>query len=682
MSEPVLIADVGAATTKAVVVHSGQVAPVVEPVTGSPIWPTALHAGMCVGTLALRRRRADPRGHTGWDETGGNAVLVQHMLAALREAAGANHGEIARLVLLADHVAPGVMLEAAERAGFAEVELLQRAAALAAEPSKPGAADLVLDFGARALVVTLVRAGVDGPMPFPPDVEPGAGGWAITAALAELVRAGDALATDIDLADTVQRMQQTLSVADRAVDTVVALGPVLEIGREQLPAALGPIADRAVGTVRALLREWAGDVDRVVLTGGASRSPYLRQVLAEGLPGLHVVRTGEPELDAVRGAAKLVRDAPQRRAAPSPENGHTPLRWDAAGARLLRWLVEPGGSFAARAELAVVRTADGALLRLRAPDRAGVLAARHAGAGDLLTDGGWVATVRPSSRAVGFTILHDIPCGTAEAVAFSPAGLLAVGMPGAVAVMEIDGTGGWTREDCGEMYAVAFAGEQRLWAGGDDPEILGYDVGTGRSGPGPFAEDSVLDLAADPDGRWLAVATAGATTLYRVGDMRSAWSRTDTGGAVACSPDGAWIATPHGTGLVLVDFEHGLTQRTPIATGLVAEADKRLAFSRDGERLAACDTAGNVVCCRPRGYPQVWAVTEPGVVWGLAFTPGGDRLVVGGARIAVLDAADGSVLAQYEPPRQVTALALAPDGVTLALGTEFGVTVMRMGETG
>ncbi|WP_433043223.1 Hsp70 family protein [Dactylosporangium sp. CS-033363] len=713
MSDAVLIADIGAATSKAVVVRGKAVKEVADPLTGAPLWPTAIHIDAYCGAVALHRRRADPDGFAGWtDDYKRDVVLVGRMLGTMRDvAARLLRGPVDRLLLVADRAAFAdpehrrVLLEIAEIVGFAEAELLERPLALAAAPEERAELALVLDFGARALTASVVRAA--GPAVLDHETDRDAGGWRLDETLgAHLRTAGgyelaEALRTDhlpaataaivakrldFEFAATVQRMRTTVAAADVAADAVTALGPVLELHRDDLTRLLAPIVARALATAGRLLQRHGG-VDRIVLTGGLVRIPQFARALVDGLPGRPVTWADEPDLDSVHGAVKLAGDAPQRRVAPAAANGHTPLRWDVAGGRLVRWLVEPGRPYPARAELAVVRTADGALRRLRAPDAPGVLVARHAAAGDPVLNGGYLATVAAppepapvrGSVAVRYTrpvqlqrfTTTDGPAG----LAFSPDGRWLAYARRESGADLWDSSNGQLSKVLGTAYCVEFSPDGRELLMGAHSGVVVNSLTGDRARSVIPVNDRVIGLEFGPDGRHLAIVTEGGTTvLHDWATRRDLWGGADGGWVGAFSPDGRLVATSTPDGRVIVREAATGTRITAVEGGVPIRS---LGFSPDGRVIVINAVRGWNLRTGQQAWLHDWMPADQAAT----PTPDGRLLVATKGSWHVLEPGDGTVHARFDVVYgHPQALVVSPDGTRVAVGFEGTIFLVGIGE--
>lgn len=143
----------------------------------------------------------------------------------------------------------------------------------------------------------------------------------------------------------------------------------------------------------------------------------------------------------------------------------------------------------------------------------------------------------------------------------------------------------------------------------------------------------IQDIAASPDGRWLAVASASG--LYLHGDQTLGFERTLVDdvwvSGVAFSPDGRMLAAFGKDWLRLLDLGSAQTIQ------LLQASLQKLDFTPDGKSLIGLESSGSPALLR---------------IWDLS---GWEE------RVAVFDVEDAS-----------RSLALSPDGVTVALGGEYG----------
>ncbi|WP_238014857.1 Hsp70 family protein [Dactylosporangium sp. AC04546] len=440
--EAVLVVDFGTSASSAAVVIGGEVRLIKEPASGLYSWPSAVCRdgdGLVVGSAANARKRAVPTAYrTEFKRDLGQAAPVplgdreyapRELVAALLRQFGALAEQqaerpVRRLLLTvpASH-GPGDpraadLVAAGEAAGFAEVELLAEPVAAGLGPltgSAFGAGDLVLvyDFGGGTFDAALIRhAGGDGHEVLGHAALDDCGGRDVDALLAAHLRdtggeeftaavvppglTGDAaLRARLHLADFVRGLKHQLSEADRVEDYPSPAAPPAVLDRVAFERLVRPLLDRTVECCEALLDRCgvgAADLTAVLLVGGTTRMPAVADRLTARL-ARPLRRPEDPDLAVVRGAATRAGTV-RTVAADRPRPARTPLSWavPTGGGRLVRWLVEVDGRYAAGAPLALVRAADGTLWRLTAPDRAGTVLAHHADPGGPVADGDWLVT--------------------------------------------------------------------------------------------------------------------------------------------------------------------------------------------------------------------------------------------------------------------------------------------------
>ncbi|GAA1756905.1 Hsp70 family protein [Luedemannella helvata] len=444
MSAPILVIDFGTTTSAASVVEDDDAWLVAEPASGGYLWPSAVcwdGQQLLVGTLADRRKRTDPT--TYWAEfKRGLAVdtpillghrwfrpseLVVTVLSALKaEAQRQLGGTIDRAVLTvpASYVngdpRRARMAAAAEAAGFVAVELVPEPAAAAfASDSGQHGGELVLvyDLGGGTFDAALVRLGETWHEVLGHAALDDCGGRDIDALLSSRIRhesdqwltplrntmaatpsAPAALRLSMAIADFAQRIKHQLTDVPVAQDFLMPNTPMYQLARPEFAHMTAPHIGRTIACCTDLLARLGvplGDVSSVVLAGGSSRMPVIAERLERDL-GRPLRRIPEPDLAVVRGAARWLQRSGSRvvQAARIPART-VPLAFPIPGgsARLLRWHVLPGETYAEGSRLARVRLPSGALWDLTAAapgmiDRFLVQPGRDVGATD------WLALAR------------------------------------------------------------------------------------------------------------------------------------------------------------------------------------------------------------------------------------------------------------------------------------------------
>ncbi len=269
--------------------------------------------------------------------------------------------------------------------------------------------------------------------------------------------------------------------------------------------------------------------------------------------------------------------------------------------------------------------------------------------------------------------------------------------------------------DGATLYTASIGGVVMAW---DLTGTRGFGQSARLSGELPCC-DSVSPgrppLAVAPDGSAFAVATGpGTVGVFSTDTLRPEASFTigSWGGpitALAWSPGGGMLAVGAHAGVVQLWDLSGAPQLERSLAGLApargqTEAIQALAFSPDGQRLAASDKSEGVTIghrlVSPIAMMAIWDVAGGGMVGppaqvgagdGLdgsdvvAFSPDGRllaaSLLTGGVR--VFDPSDGHVLRTLSDPGDDTvSLAFAPGGSVLAAGTLGGTVELWDPHTG
>jgi len=224
--------------------------------------------------------------------------------------------------------------------------------------------------------------------------------------------------------------------------------------------------------------------------------------------------------------------------------------------------------------------------------------------------------------------------------------------------------------------------------------IRQWDVASGQPIGQPLAgyESETESMALTPDGKTVIVAEAGdyirlwdRTARQSVGMFQSPEYGITT---MALSPDGTIVAAGSSNAIqkdgriVLWDVGRGW----PIGSTLVANSlgVNAMAFSPNGKILVSANS--DLIFWDVKAGKPIELAGQPlvnGQVWGLAFSPDGKVLAVGGdSGITLWDALTGETYSSpalaYDPstfPSGVSSIAFSPDGKLLA---GAGGTIVRL----
>lgn len=188
------------------------------------------------------------------------------------------------------------------------------------------------------------------------------------------------------------------------------------------------------------------------------------------------------------------------------------------------------------------------------------------------------------------------------------------------------------------------------------------------------AQEGVSALACSPDGKWLAVGKSDGSVVVAdiTGKVIRTLAVTNLGiGHLAFSPDGSLLA---------VNVEDAPAQLWNPAQGTLVAALKTdfsgttgmggsgMAFSPDSSLLATADGDTSVRVYDRNGKLKTTysdLLVEP---FAISFTPDGKQVVIGGAdcMLTILDASDAHVMRRLaKQPDPIFEVAALPDGVSL-----------------
>jgi WD40 repeat protein/DNA-binding SARP family transcriptional activator len=244
----------------------------------------------------------------------------------------------------------------------------------------------------------------------------------------------------------------------------------------------------------------------------------------------------------------------------------------------------------------------------------------------------------------------------------------------------------------------------------DSPQTRGYLFETLQRSPEASAimhgdGAALMTVAVSPDGATLAVGGESTTmhfydlvTYEQIGEPLAV-SR-DLAASVAYSPDGRSFAVGSGRSVHLIDAR----TRELLARGPVDGSADRVAFTRDGSRLVVVvqPVAGGFLSGDPAQITILDATTlqaigrsiEPGADYRGAYVAGSaasphlaltpdDRFVITASddgELAWWDLTSGEKTRTLEIETGPHALALSPDGLTVAVGIDRGIQLVDLGD--
>ena len=194
-----------------------------------------------------------------------------------------------------------------------------------------------------------------------------------------------------------------------------------------------------------------------------------------------------------------------------------------------------------------------------------------------------------------------------------------------------------------------------------------------------IGKGSVQAIQFSPDGRWLAIGTSALLELYDAKTYQLSRTIEMNVNALEFSPDGSEILVAVGNLLHRLDSSTGQVVET--LTGAEYGASD-LAYSFDGKQIASIDG---------RGVVRLWGGHEGATTFrhthsrwekhALLFSPDGKQLIVGAYDVEIWDIATTQLVGGSLTDSLVTSLALHPDTMQLAVGTEESMIELRVLET-
>jgi WD40 repeat protein/actin-like ATPase involved in cell morphogenesis len=648
---------------------------------GSPLLVSAVYAGpagtgLLTGVDALRAAVGDPAGlephpkrriddGTVW--LGGRELRVVDLIAAVLSRVASEAQRVAGPDVPIEAVLTypatwgttrrGLLIDAADRAGFTDVRLVAEPVAAAASFNASAGRDLVVyDLGAGTFDVSVVRRSPGG---FEVVASGGlldVGGLDFDAAVVAHVRAQTS-----DVADAWRRLDRPETPADqharhalwqaaRALKEQLSrhstgelylplVDRQIHVTREEFTAAAQPYLDRTVVYTKRLLAEAGVSAVELFLVGGSSRIPLAASLLHRAL-GVAPTICDHPELVVAEGALHAVPpSAPPLSVLPPSVPPPEPAQ-PSPGSKAVwpRLLVATGLVLAVVVTLAIVRpwqrppatttgnqpTPTGPASAARSARVGSLALVGHSGFvyGAAFSRDGVLATASGDRTVRLWDVAKRQPLGDplsghtdlVNAVAFNPGGtiLASAGADGTVRLWDVP-----RREPLGtplshvnsRVMALAFSPDGRTLATvatGRDTKagaLLLWDVNTRRSlGDSltayPVGSSPLYAVAFSPDGRTLA--TGDNDNQLRLWDVASRrplgeplTGHTNPVYGVAFNHDGTIAATASADHTVRLWDVPG---RRPLGAALTGHTGlvNAVAFNNDGSVLASASDDGTV----------------------------------------------------------------------------------------
>ena len=229
--------------------------------------------------------------------------------------------------------------------------------------------------------------------------------------------------------------------------------------------------------------------------------------------------------------------------------------------------------------------------------------------------------------------------------------------------------------NAGTVYDLAFSadGAALVW-GGSNGTVVRWDVAGQRLDGEPISVGAISTLAISPDGKLLALGDKqGTIRLWQMPERNALGTRLQTTAisGLAVSPDGDTVAVG-GEHLALWSAS-GREQRIDLRDNGVLS----VAFDGTGTLLASSGKEGTVrlwdVATGEQLGSPIQARKETDYVWRVALTPDGATVAaVSDGSIGLWDVKTHELIGRLPTgeAKEVYAIALSPDGRTLATGGE------------
>ena len=207
--------------------------------------------------------------------------------------------------------------------------------------------------------------------------------------------------------------------------------------------------------------------------------------------------------------------------------------------------------------------------------------------------------------------------------------------------------------------------------------IILFSVGVGAYGqPHKFiGKGHIQALHFSPDGRWLAIGTTALLELYEAQTYQLNRTIEMNVDALEFNQDGTEILVADGDLVRRLDSTTGQVVET-LTVGKHRVSD--LAYSSDGKQIAAIDVRGVVRLWGEHQEASTFRRTH--TRWAkhaILFSPDGGQLIIGAYDLEIWDIATAQIVGGALTDSLVTSLALHPDTMQLAVGTEEGLVELR-----
>ncbi|MFL6284942.1 MAG: TIR domain-containing protein, partial [Pyrinomonadaceae bacterium] len=266
-------------------------------------------------------------------------------------------------------------------------------------------------------------------------------------------------------------------------------------------------------------------------------------------------------------------------------------------------------------------------------------------------DGAYVAsagadyTARVWSVAGGLEVTRMCHSGEIDALAFSPSGDLVATASSDNVARVWESVGSFERPAIYRfpVEAVALSPDGRYMASKSaDRSTRIMETASGKLYWGEKFRGEIQDIAFSPSSEYFAVASRAAGPEDDASDQRSAVK------------------------IIRV------SDRQEVGILNFGSVVRAVAFGGDGESIATLSDDGLIAMWALTTKSEIWSGSAKQAVTAMTVSPDGRFLATVGDAVSVRRAADGSVVREFEPSKQVAVTAFSPDGSSLAVGDGEG----------